>query len=85
MSHSPAPPQGRGGSVLRLLTGALLVIVALAVAAFGFTTLVGVLDGGGYGTPAMRDALTMLGLAGACLAGGIATVIWDVAKRYEES
>jgi hypothetical protein len=85
MSHSPAASQGRSGSVLRLVTGGLLVIVALAVAAFGFTSLVGVLDGGGYGTTAMRNALTMLGVAGACLAGGIATVIWDVAKRYEES
>jgi hypothetical protein len=85
MSHSPAASQGRNGSVLRLVTGGLLVIVALAVAAFGFTSLVGVLDGGGYGTTAMRNALTMLGVAGACLAGGIATVIWDVAKRYEES
>jgi hypothetical protein len=62
----------------------VLIVAALAVAAFGFTRLVGVLDGGGYGTPAMRQALTVLGVSGAFLAGGIATLIWDVSKRYEQ-
>jgi hypothetical protein len=42
-----------------------------------------VLERGGYGTPAVRDALIVLGVAGALLAAGIATVIWDISKRYE--
>lgn len=83
-----APPAGpepsrRRGSFLRLLVGFVLLVVALAVAVIGFTTLVRVLDRGGYGTHAMRNALVILGLSGACLAGAIATLIWDVAKRYE--
>ena len=76
-----APPTG--GSGWRLLTGALLFIVAMVMAVYGFLSLVRVLDGGGYGTPPMRTALATLGVAGACFAGGIATIIWDISKRYE--
>lgn len=83
MRPTPPPVPRAGGSGWRLLAGALLLIIALAAATYGFVTLVRVLDGGGYGTPAMRHALAILGLAGACLAGGIATVIWDLSKRYE--
>jgi hypothetical protein len=72
--------RGSGG---RLLVGALLIIVALATAVFGFLSLFRVLDGGGYGSPAMRWALVVLGTAGALLAAGIATLIWDIAKRFE--
>lgn len=78
-----APARQDRGSAWRLLTGALLVIVALATAVYGFISLVRVLDGGGYGTGAMRGTLVLLGTAGAMLAAGIATVIWDIAKRYE--
>jgi hypothetical protein len=42
-----------------------------------------VLDSGGYGTSDMRFALAVLGFSGACFAVAIATLIWDVAKRYE--
>jgi hypothetical protein len=59
------------------------MIVALTIATFGFLQLVRVLDGGGYGSPAMRHALVLLGSAGACLAAGVATLIWDISKRYE--
>ena len=31
----------------------------------------------------MRYALVILGVAGAMLSAGIATLIWDIAKRYE--
>ena len=78
-----APPRRDQGSGGRLLTGALLLIVALVLAVYGFLSLVRVLDGGGYGTPPMRRALVVLGVAGACLASGTATIIWDIAKRYE--
>lgn len=83
MTPSPALPARRGGSTFRLLAGTVLLIVAFAMAVFGFLSLVRVLDGGGYGTPPMRRALAILGAAGACFAGGVATLIWDVAKRYE--
>ena len=69
--------------MLRLLAGTVLIIVAVTTTIIGFVRLITVLEGGGYGTSAMRMALVTLGLAGACLAGGIATVIWDIAKRYE--
>jgi hypothetical protein len=61
----------------------VLIVVALTTAVVGFVRLITVLDGGGYGTSAMRLALIALGVAGAFLAGGIATIIWDLAKRYE--
>ncbi len=80
MTRSPAPP---GGSTLRLVAGTVFLIVALAVAVVGFLSLVRVLDSGGYGTAPMRSALAILGAAGASFAAGIATLIWDIAKRYE--
>jgi hypothetical protein len=82
-SSPPSPPGRDGGSLLRLLFGIVLFLVALVTAAFGFLRLIAVLDGGGYGTQPMRTALAILGAAGACLAGAIATLIWDIAKRYE--
>jgi uncharacterized membrane protein YuzA (DUF378 family) len=81
---STRPPSDEG-STIRLLAGAVLIIVALATAVIGFVQLITVLERGGYGTSAMRVALAILGAAGACLAAGIATVIWDIAKRYERT
>ena len=75
-------PEARGSTV-RLIVGATLVIASLATAVFGFVTLIRLLEGGGYGTPATRRALVILGAAGAGLGAGIATLIWDIAKRYE--
>ena len=68
---------------MRLLAGVCLIVIAIGVTVFGFFNLAGVLERGGYGTPAMRGALAVLGGAGALLAGGIATIIWDISKRYE--
>ena len=65
------------------MIGAALVIVAIATALIGFVRLITVLERGGYGTQPMRTALIVLGVAGAAFAGGIATLIWDIAKRYE--
>jgi hypothetical protein len=79
---SGGPPRDRG-STPRLLIGATLTIVAISLALVGFVRLIAVLEGGGYGTPSMRYALVVLGAAGASLAAGIATLIWDIAKRYE--
>jgi hypothetical protein len=70
-------------STLRLLIGAGLTVVAVATSLIGFVRLITVLEGGGYGTPAMRYAFAILGFAGACLAAGVATLIWEIAKRYE--
>jgi hypothetical protein len=71
------------GSTLRLLLGAGLTMSAFGLALVGFVRLISTLEAGGYGTAAMRYALVILGAAGALLAGGIATLIWDIAKRYE--
>ena len=77
------PTHSDQGSTLRLLTGLVFTIVAMAVAVIGFSRLFALLEAGGYGTPAMRTALVMLGVAGACLATGVATLIWEISKRYE--
>lgn len=68
---------------MRILIGATLTFTAIGLAMAGFVRLVNVLEGGGYGTTRMRTSLFILGLAGALLAGGIATLIWEIAKRYE--
>jgi len=60
-----------------------MVIVAMTAALVGFIRLMAVLDGGGYGTTDMRIALFVMGIAGALFAAGTATVIWDIAQRYE--
>lgn len=82
MTPTRAPGTGHG-STLRLLIGATLIIAAVSTALLGFVRLISVLEGGGYGTPAMRTTLFVLGAAGAMLAAGVATLIWDLAKRYE--
>lgn len=78
----PDPRPGQG-SAIRLIAGLVFFIVALAFGVIGFARLFGVLDAGGYGTPAMRMALVILGVAGACLATGVATLIWEISQRYE--
>jgi hypothetical protein len=78
-----SPPRSNAGSTVRLLIGATLTMSAVGTAMAGFVQLISVLEGGGYGTSAMRLALFVLGAAGAMLAGGIATLIWEIAKRYE--
>lgn len=83
MTAAPPPPARDSGSTLRVLSGAVLIILGLALALAGFLRLIDVLEGGGYGTSAMRLAFLILGAAGAALATGIATLIWDIAKRYE--
>jgi hypothetical protein len=82
MTKGPTRPADQG-STLRLLAGLVFTIIAMAVAVIGFSRLFTLLEAGGYGTPAMRTALVMLGVAGACLATGIATLIWEISKRYE--
>lgn len=81
---APPPRSARGeGSAVRIVFGLVLVISAAGMAMVGFARLFAVLDAGGYGTPAMRTALVVLGVSGAFLASGIALLIWDVAKRFE--
>jgi hypothetical protein len=81
---APGGDQKRGGgSTIRLVIGSVLFIGAISGTMISFVRLTQVLDRGGYGTGAMRDTLIMLGIAGACLGAGIATLIWDIAKRYE--
>ena len=79
---APLRPVDKGSST-RLLLGATLVVAAVALALVGFVRLVTVLEGGGYGTSAMRGALIVLGVSGASFSAGIATLIWDISKRSE--
>ena len=83
MSANARPSAKDEGSTVRLLIGSTLIVAALAAMLIGFVRLIRLLEGGGYGTPAMRGALVILGVAGALFSTGIATVIWDIAKRYE--
>jgi Na+-transporting NADH:ubiquinone oxidoreductase subunit NqrD len=85
VTRQPPRSSQAEGSTLRLLAGAVLIIVALATTLVGFARLIRVLEGGGYGTSAMLGALLILAAAGAFLAAGIATVIWDIAKRHGRS
>jgi hypothetical protein len=78
-----SPVSDPAGSSLRLIVGAVLVIASVATAVFGFVMLIRLLEAGGYGTPPMRRALVILGAAGAGLGAGVATIIWDISKRYE--
>jgi hypothetical protein len=78
------PARPRRGSTLRLAIGVALIVAALAITVYGFLRLGRVLEAGGYGTPAVRDALIILGLAGACISAGIALIIWDVSQRYSD-
>ena len=80
LDSASASPTGSG---YRIAVGILLFVGSIVLAMLGFAELIHVLEGGGYGTPDMRNALLILGSAGAGLAGGIATLIWDVAKRFE--
>jgi hypothetical protein len=77
------PPADPEGSTLRLIIGSVLAVGSVLTAVFGFVTLIRTLEGGGYGTPAMRQALVILGAAGAGLGAGVAIIIWDISKRYE--
>jgi hypothetical protein len=80
---TPSPRTTGSGSTVRLLIGLVLTMVAMATAAIGFSRLFNLLEAGGYGTPPMRTALAILGVSGALLASGIATLIWEISKRYE--
>ena len=82
MTAPPSREKG-AGSTVRLLAGLVLTMVAMATAAIGFSRLFNLLEAGGYGTPEVRTALAILGLSGAFLASGIATLIWEISKRYE--
>lgn len=58
-------------------------MVAMATAVIGFARLFTLLEAGGYGTSGVRRALFILGFSGALFAAGIATLIWEISKRYE--
>ena len=63
---------------MRLVVGVTCCVVALAITVYGFLRLTSVLEHGGYGTAAVRDALVVLGGAGALLAAGGAEFAGDV-------
>lgn len=80
---TPRLPRSHAGSTLRLIVGAASTLAAVLTALVGFLRLITVLERGGYGTTDMRVALVILGVSGALLSLGIATLIWEISKRYE--
>lgn len=75
MSAPPLP------STLRLVIGIVLFFAAIAVLPFGFAELASALEGPGYGSTAVRNALIVLGIAGAVLTAGVCLMIWEGAAR----
>jgi hypothetical protein len=65
----------------RLALGAILTITAIMTIVLGFVFLIEALEGPGYGSPQVRNALILLGAAGAALGGGISLLIWEGAAR----
>lgn len=78
------PPSPDPRSTLRAVAGFVCFVLGLSLSLVGFVRLISVLDAGGYGTRAMTTSLIFLGVAGAFLSTGIATLIWDIARRYEK-
>lgn len=79
---SPRPP--RRGSPTRLAISAAFCLLSLVVAVYGGLRLAAVLEQGGYGTPAVTNALLILALSGGLLGGGVALFVWDMSLRHEE-
>lgn len=75
MSGKPQP------SSLRLLIGVLLFLAAVLTIILGFVHLMEALEGPGYGSPEVRNALIVLGAAGAALGTGTSLMIWEGAAR----
>ena len=80
LDSASASPTGSG---YRIAVGILLFVGSIVLAMLGFAEFIHVWDGGGTATPDRRTALLFLASGGAGRAGGIATLIWDVAKRFE--
>jgi hypothetical protein len=68
-------------STARLALGIVLFFAAIAVLPFGFAHLAAALEGPGYGSAEVRNALIVLGIAGAVLGAGVCLMIWEGAAR----
>lgn len=75
MTATPRP------STPRLVLGIVLFVAAVAAFPFGFAHLASALEGPGYGSSAVRNALIALGILGATLAAGVCLMIWEGAAR----
>jgi hypothetical protein len=59
----------------------MLFFAAIGVLPFGFAQLAAALEGPGYGSPAVRNVLIVLGITGAALGAGVCLMIWEGAAR----
>lgn len=75
MTGAPRP------STFRLAAGVIVLLAALISLPYGFMGLRSALEGSGYGSPEVRSALIVLGIAGAALGGGVSLLIWEMAAR----
>jgi hypothetical protein len=71
------------GSSVRYVSGLVLLIAALVTLLSGGLLMVGALERGGYGTPSVDRALTLLATGGGFLAIGISLLIWEVSIRHD--
>jgi hypothetical protein len=70
------------GSPLRYVSALVLLIAAIVTLLGGGLMMVDALERGGYGTPRVDRALTLLAAGGGFLAIGISLLIWEVSVRY---
>ena len=68
-------------SSLRLTVAILLFLSAILTIGLGFVHLMASLEGPGYGSPEVRNALILLGAAGAALGAAVSLLIWEGAAR----
>jgi hypothetical protein len=77
---TPNPPRG---STARYLAGVVLLIAAIVTLLGGGLMMVRTLERGGYGTPGIDRALTMLAAGGGLLAVGVSLLIWEISVRHD--
>ena len=71
-----------GGSSIRYVSGAVILVAALVTLLSGGLMMVGALERGGYGTSSVDRALTVLAAGGGFLAIGISLLIWELSIRH---
>jgi hypothetical protein len=72
-----------GPSSVRLACGVVVVLAAVAAAVLGFLSLFAAFEASEREAPPMRNALMLLGTAGAGFGVGISLLIWEVTLRVQ--
>lgn len=68
-------------SHVRLAIGILFFVAAVGALPFEFLNLARALEGPGYGSPEVRNALIAFGAGGAALGAGFCLLIWEFTVR----